>query len=140
MMHDDHDPDSSKDDPSHLGPRAVELTGLRIRDHNLKAGHVEVSQTLQYIAGELVVGTPKSAQSIRNVPLVSRALLADLRKYLLTHPYSGDPDAQVPKRVVSAPRPIRGVREPGLGRCRSLEDLQVGLATFAVLPSRLDVR
>lgn len=80
---------------AYTGLRAGELTGLRIRDLNLKAGHVEVRQTLQHIAGEWVVGTPKSARSTRNVPLVSRALVADLREYLLTHPLSGDPDALV---------------------------------------------
>ncbi|MBD8583456.1 tyrosine-type recombinase/integrase [Frigoribacterium sp. CFBP 8766] len=80
---------------AYTGLRAGELTGLRIRDLNLKAGHVEVRQTLQHIAGEWVVGTPKSARSTRNVPLVSRALVADLREYLVTHPRSGDPDALV---------------------------------------------
>ena len=80
---------------AYTGLRAGELTGLRIRDLNLKAGHVEVRQTLQHIAGEWVVGTPKSARSTRNVPLVSRALVVDLREYLVTHPRSGDPDALV---------------------------------------------
>jgi integrase len=80
---------------AYTGLRAGELTGLCIRDLNLKAGHVEVRQTLQHIAGEWVVGTPKSARSTRNVPLVSRALVADLREDLLTHPRSGDPDALV---------------------------------------------
>jgi integrase len=80
---------------AYTGLRAGELTGLRIRDLNLKAGHVEVRQTLQHIAGEWVVGTPKSARSTRNVPLVSRALVGDLREYLLTHPRSGDPEALV---------------------------------------------
>jgi integrase len=80
---------------AYTGLRAGELTGLRIRDLNLKAGHVEVRQTLQHIAGEWVVGTPKSARSTRNVPLVSRALVADLREYLVAHPRSGDPDALV---------------------------------------------
>lgn len=80
---------------AYTGLRAGELTGLRIRDLNLKAGHVEVRQTLQHIAGEWVVGTPKSARSTRNVPLVSRALVAELREYLVTHPRSGDPDALV---------------------------------------------
>jgi integrase len=80
---------------AYTGLRAGELTGLRIRDLNLKAGHVEVRQTLQHIAGEWVVGTPKSARSTRNVPLVSRTLVADLREYLVTHPRSGDPDALV---------------------------------------------
>ncbi|WP_314101501.1 hypothetical protein [uncultured Frigoribacterium sp.] len=80
---------------AYTGLRAGELTGLRIRNLNLKAGHVEVRQTLQHIAGEWVVLTPKSARSTRNVPLVSRALVADLREYPLTHPRSGDPDALV---------------------------------------------
>ena len=80
---------------AYTGLRAGELTGLRIRDLNLKAGHVEVRQTLQHIAGEWVDGTPKSARSTRNVPLVSRALVADLREYLMTHPRSGDPDSLV---------------------------------------------
>jgi len=80
---------------AYTGLRTAALTGLRIRDLNLKAGHVEVRQTLQHIAGEWVVGTPKSARSTRNVPLVSRALVADLREYLVTHPGSGDPDALV---------------------------------------------
>lgn len=73
--------------------RAGELTGLRIRDLNLKAGHAEVRQTLQHIAGEWVVGTPESACSTRNVQLASRALVADLPEYLMPHPRSGDPDA-----------------------------------------------
>ena len=80
---------------AYTGLRAAELTGLRIRDLNLKAGHVEVRQTLQHIKGEWVAGTPKSARSTRNVPLVSRALVAELREYLLAHPHSGDPDALV---------------------------------------------
>lgn len=36
---------------------------------------------------------PKSARSTRNVPLLSRSLIADLRTYLMEHPRSGDPDA-----------------------------------------------
>lgn len=75
------------------GLRAAELSGLRIRDVNLTAGHVEVRQTIKRINGKWTVGTPKSARSTRNVPLLSRALIAELRRYLLTHPHSGDPDA-----------------------------------------------
>jgi integrase len=43
--------------------------------------------------GEWQVGTPKSACSTRNVPLLSRWLVADVRDYLLAHPRRGDPDA-----------------------------------------------
>ena len=37
---------------AYTGLRAAEITGLRVRDLNLKAGHVEVRQTLQRIDGE----------------------------------------------------------------------------------------
>ena len=82
------------------GLRAAELTGLRMRDLNLTAGHVEVRQTLARIGGEWKVSTPKSARSSRNVPLVERSLVRDLRAYLVAHPNSGDPDALLwPGRV-----------------------------------------
>jgi len=48
---------------AYTGLRAAELTGLRVRDLNLKAGHVEVRQTLQHIQGEWQVGTPKSSSA-----------------------------------------------------------------------------
>jgi integrase len=75
------------------GLRAAELAGLRVRDLNLGAGHVEVRQTIRRVNGVWTVGTPKSVRSTRNVPLLSRSLIADLREYLLTHPRSGDGDA-----------------------------------------------
>ncbi|WP_263091752.1 hypothetical protein [Curtobacterium sp. RIT-PI-V] len=73
--------------------RDAELQGLRIRDLNLAAGHVEVRQSIRRVNGEWQVATPKSARSTRNVPLLSRPLIADLREYLLAHLHSGDPDA-----------------------------------------------
>jgi integrase len=78
---------------ANTGLRAAEIAGLRIRDLNLSAGHVEVRQTLKRIAGEWTVVPPKSARSTRDVPLLSRSLTADLKLYLLQHPKSGDPDA-----------------------------------------------
>jgi len=76
-----------------MGLRAGELTGLRVRDLNLTAGHIEVRQTLARIGGVWKTSTPKSAHSSRNVPLVDRALVRDLRAYLVAHPNSGDPEA-----------------------------------------------
>jgi integrase len=88
---------------AYTGLRAAELTALRVRDLNLKAGHVEVRRTLQRISGEWTVGTPKSARSSRNVPLVNRALVAELREYLLEHPCSGDSDTLLwPGRTVGS--------------------------------------
>jgi integrase len=78
---------------AYTGLRAAELTDLRIRDLNLRAGHAEVRQTLQRIQGEWQVGTPKSRRSTREVPLVNRALTATLREYLFAHPNRANPDA-----------------------------------------------
>ncbi|MFD1722536.1 tyrosine-type recombinase/integrase [Amnibacterium endophyticum] len=75
------------------GLRAAEVAGLRVRDVNLSAGHIEVRQTVRKVNGAWTTDTPKSARSTRNVPILSRALTAELRRYLLTHPASGDPDA-----------------------------------------------
>ena len=72
---------------------AAEIAGLRVRDINLAAGHVEVRQTMKRIGKEWKVGTPKSARSTRNVPLVQSGLKTELRMLLLAHPNSGDPDA-----------------------------------------------
>lgn len=39
------------------------------------------------------MGTPKSRRSSRDVPLLSTALVADFRRYLMQHPRSGDSTA-----------------------------------------------
>lgn len=78
--------------------RAAEVKGLRIRDVVLTASdttgaHVEVRQMIKRVGGVRKGGTPKSARSRRDVPLLDRPLIADLRLFLLMHPNSGDPDA-----------------------------------------------
>ncbi|MCW2165028.1 Phage integrase family protein [Microbacterium hydrothermale] len=79
--------------------RAGEIAGLRVRDVDLAAGHVSVRQTAQWIkrhdreVGEWVFGTPKSRRSSRDVPILDRNLLADLKALKMQHPRSGDPDA-----------------------------------------------
>lgn len=78
---------------AYTGLRAGEIAGLRIGDVDLAGPQVEVRQTLQRIAGEWRAGTPKSARSTRNVPLVNRALISELREYLVRHPNSGNPAA-----------------------------------------------
>lgn len=78
---------------AYTGLRAGEVTGLRVRDVNLAAGHIEVPQTLLRLKGQLVVGTPKSRFSTRTVPLVHRGLVAELMQLLLAHPKSADPDS-----------------------------------------------
>ncbi|PPG81742.1 hypothetical protein C5C52_07945 [Rathayibacter sp. AY1E5] len=75
------------------GLRSAEISGLRIRDVNPAAGHVEVRQTVKRLNGEWTVDTPQSVRSTRNVPLLSRALVAELRELPVAHPASGDPNA-----------------------------------------------
>lgn len=75
------------------GLRAGEMAGLRVRDVDLVAGHISVRQTAQHIGGEWVFGTPKSRRSSRDVPLLDRRLIADLKTYKMMHPRSGSPDA-----------------------------------------------
>lgn len=78
---------------AYTGLRAGEVAGLRVRDVDLAAGHVSVRQTAQHIAGEWVFGTPKSRRSSRDVPVLDRRLLADLKRHKMQHPGSGDGDA-----------------------------------------------
>ena len=40
-----------------------------------------------------IIGTPNSKRSTRDVPLVDSALIADLRRYKMSHPRSGDLEA-----------------------------------------------
>lgn len=78
---------------AYTGLRAGEVAGLRVRDVDLAAGHVSVRQTAQHIKGEWVYGTPKSRRSTRDVPLLDRRLIADLKAHKMQHPRSGDGDA-----------------------------------------------
>lgn len=78
---------------ANTGLRPGELEALRIRDVNFLRRHVEIRRQAQYIAGEgWHYQTPKSAKSVRDVPL-SPSLLAALRDHIATHPYRADPDA-----------------------------------------------
>ncbi len=84
--------------------RAAEITGLRVRDVNLAAGHVEVRQTLQLLNGVLVVGTPKSRRSVREVPLGG--------------PQADGGTAAVPLDAPGLRRPDRAVLAQGSGVAR----------------------
>lgn len=66
-----------------LGLRRGELLALRVEDVDLEAGTLTITGTLQWIDGELVRGTPKTAGSTRVVPLppdVVRVLRAHLQR------------------------------------------------------------
>lgn len=79
---------------SFTGLRASEVAGLRVQDVVLGGGaRVEVRQTYRRINTVWVKGTPKSPRSTRDVPILSKALVAELRKVLLANPNSGNPAA-----------------------------------------------
>lgn len=100
------------------GLRSAEISGLRIRDVNLAAGHVEVRQTVKRLNGAWAVGTPKSVRSTRNVPLLSRALVAELRELLVAHPASGDPNALFFPGNAHASRRLNWTQPLDTGRVR----------------------
>ena len=77
---------------AYTGLRAGELAALRVRDVNLMRRHVEVRRTVQRAKGGWVVGTPKSARSVRDVPLPG-FLVQELSEYLAAHPHRADPSA-----------------------------------------------
>jgi integrase len=73
------------------GLRAAELMGLRVRDLDLLHKRVYVRQTLQCINGHWTVDTPKSKRSRREVPILSKTLLAELQAHLeQDRPVRGD--------------------------------------------------
>lgn len=76
---------------AYTGLRAAEIAGLRVRDVNLAAGHIEVRQTLRRVNGAWITDTG-SPRGTRIVPVLSRVLVTELRRYLLTEAASGDPD------------------------------------------------
>jgi integrase len=103
---------------AYTGLRAGEVAGLRVRDVDLAAGHVSVRQTAQHIKGEWVFGTPKSRRSSRDVPLLDRRLIADLKAHKMQHPRSGDPDARF------WPGRTPGSHRVDYGRVRDLASLR----------------
>ncbi|MHA7649398.1 tyrosine-type recombinase/integrase [Mycobacterium sp. ML4] len=82
---------------AYTGVRAAELAGLEIGDLTLSAhtgtvGAVSVSRTKAKRSGKFLTDTPKSAKSIRTIPIDSW-LADDLRTYLASHPRANDPSA-----------------------------------------------
>ncbi|WP_404435902.1 tyrosine-type recombinase/integrase [Microbacterium aerolatum] len=77
---------------AYTGLRPGELEALRIRDINFLRRHVEIRRQAQCTPG---VGweyiTPKSARSVRDVPLTAGLLVA-LREHVEQHPHRADPD------------------------------------------------
>lgn len=80
---------------AYSGLRAGELAALRIGDVMLmRPGyeHIRVQRTVSRVDGAWVFQTPKSANSVRDVPLPG-FLVAELREYIAAHPRRGEPSA-----------------------------------------------
>jgi integrase len=80
---------------AYTGLRAGELAALRIGDVMLmRPGyeHVKVQRTVSRVEGEWVFSQPKSANSVRDVPLPG-FLVAELREYIDAHPRRSEPSA-----------------------------------------------
>lgn len=80
---------------AYSGLRAGELAALRIGDVMLmRPGyeHLRVQRTVSRVGGEWVFAQPKSANSVRDVPLPG-FLVAELRAYIEVHPRRSDPTA-----------------------------------------------
>lgn len=75
------------------GLRAGELAALRIRDLDPLHGEVLVRRNMTHTSKGYVTGVPKTARSVRDVPILDESLWADLRAHLANHPRGDDPDA-----------------------------------------------
>lgn len=80
---------------AYSGLRAGELAALRIGDVMLmRSGyeHIRVQRTVSRVDGKWVFAQPKSANSVRDVPLPG-FLVEELRAYISTHPRRSQPNA-----------------------------------------------
>jgi len=76
-----------------VGLRAGECAALRIRDIDLLHAEVRVRLSKTATSKGWVTDAPKSARSVRDVPILDDGLLADLRAHIEAHPRGDDPDA-----------------------------------------------
>ncbi len=117
------------------GIRVGELLALTVSDVNLENKKISITKTLRRIQGQVVVGTPKTAKSVREVDLPG-FLVADLREYLATlfHPMKST-------RIFhwTDPSPlkyhlVRAASQAGLGPIR-IHDFRHSHASFLIAHS-----
>ncbi|MBA2624444.1 MAG: tyrosine-type recombinase/integrase, partial [Acidimicrobiia bacterium] len=66
---------------AYTGLRAGEIAALRVRNVDLRAGTVNVTESTAEVGGRLVTGRPKTERSVRVVGL-PRFLVDELRAHL----------------------------------------------------------
>ena len=122
-----------------LGLRRGEILGLLRSDVNLETMTIMVSGTLQRVKGKLVRSTPKTAGSIRTLP-IPPTLMAALRAHLADQQEQW-PDAQY-LFLSTAGTPIepmnlrnhfkKAIKEIGLPATTRFHDLRHSCATFLI--------
>ncbi|WP_177216765.1 tyrosine-type recombinase/integrase [Mycetocola miduiensis] len=75
------------------GLRAGEIAALRIRDIDLLHGEVQVRRNKTHTSTGYVTSTPKTARSVRDVPILDEGLLRELEEYISAHPKADQPNA-----------------------------------------------
>ncbi|KQY75852.1 hypothetical protein ASD13_06325 [Microbacterium sp. Root1433D1] len=75
------------------GLRIGEVAALRIRDVDLRRGEVQVRRNMTHTSKGNVLGTPKTARAVRDVPTLDDGLFRDLGVYLRQHPHRDNLEA-----------------------------------------------
>lgn len=75
------------------GLRIGEVAALRIRDIDLRRGEVQVRRNMTHTSKGYVLGTPKTARAVRDVPILDDGLFRDLGIYLRQHPHRDNLEA-----------------------------------------------
>lgn len=75
------------------GLRIGEVAALRIRDIDLRRGEVQVRRNMTHTSKGYVLGTPKTARAVRDVPILDDGLFRDLGVYLRQHPHRDNLEA-----------------------------------------------
>ncbi len=75
------------------GLRIGEVAALRIRDVDLRRGEVQVRRNMTHTSKGYVLGTPKTARAVRDVPILDDGLFRDLGVYLRQHPHRDNLEA-----------------------------------------------
>lgn len=75
------------------GLRIGEVAALRIRDIDLRRGEVQVRRNMTHTSKGYVLGTPKTARAVRDVPILDDGLLRDLSVHLRQHPHRDNLEA-----------------------------------------------
>lgn len=75
------------------GLRIGEIAALRVRDIDLRRGEVQVRRNMTHTSKGYVLGTPKTARAVRDVPNLDDGPFRHLGVYLRQHPHRDNLEA-----------------------------------------------